>query len=356
MISKESLTAEWLSTVSVKNNKADKILIEKVIRALLLLEGLAKTHVQFVFKGGTALMLLMNSTKRLSIDIDVIISDPTQDLEKKFQGFLEDQGFTSFKLQHRKTEGLIEKAHYQFFYKPVHQSNKPEDYVLLDVLYEEPHYAKIIRFPIDSSFIKQEGTPLKVDIPCFEDILGDKLTAFAPNTVGIPYEKADDSRAMEIIKQLFDIGSLLQPATDIHIISKTFGLFAKTEIGYRNCEADENAVLDDIYSTALHICSRGEKGKGDYRALSLGINQVKRFIFSENYHLDRAITDAAKAAYLATVLKYKVTRLNKYQGIESIKDLVINQEFDSKFNKLRKGNPEAFFYWYQISLIRERVV
>jgi len=26
-----------------------------------------------------------------------------------------------------------------------------------------------------------------VDVPCLEDMLGDKLTAFAPNTTGIPY-------------------------------------------------------------------------------------------------------------------------------------------------------------------------
>ena len=38
-------------------------------------------------------------------------------------------------------------------------------------------------------------------IPSFEDLLGDKLTAFAPNTTGIPYFKKDDSMSMEIIKQ-----------------------------------------------------------------------------------------------------------------------------------------------------------
>lgn len=41
MISKETLTAEWIEKVSKANRNADKILIEKVIRALLLLEGLS---------------------------------------------------------------------------------------------------------------------------------------------------------------------------------------------------------------------------------------------------------------------------------------------------------------------------
>lgn len=45
-------------------------LLEKMIRALMLLEGLSKSGLTFIFKGGTALMLLLDSAKRLSIDID----------------------------------------------------------------------------------------------------------------------------------------------------------------------------------------------------------------------------------------------------------------------------------------------
>lgn len=73
MIHKDTLTSAWIDRVSKANRNADKILVEKVIRALMFLEGLVKQDIQFVFKGGTALMLLMNSTKRLSIDIDIIL-------------------------------------------------------------------------------------------------------------------------------------------------------------------------------------------------------------------------------------------------------------------------------------------
>ncbi len=352
MISNKSLTTEWLASVSQKNKKADKILVEKVIRALLLLEGLVKSDVKFVFKGGTALMLLVGSTKRLSIDIDVIVSKK-QDLEKMFATFIDEQGFTRFELQHRASASEIEKAHYKFFYAPVHKYGKAEDYVLLDILFEAPHYANIIQLPIDSTFVQQDGKPLIVDVPCHEDILGDKLTAFAPNTTGIPYEKSGDSKTMEIMKQLFDIGSLIELVEDVSIISKTFNIFAATEIGYRKCETDADGVLEDIYQTALNICSKGANGKGDFGALSKGATQVKRFIFSENYHIDRAVTDASKAAYLAAVLTYKLEKIEKYGGLESVKDLEIEQRFDSKLNKLKKGNPEAFFYWHQISLIRD---
>ena len=66
MIDKENITIDWMNKISKENRNVDKILVEKVIRALLLLEGLVKKKLSFTFKGGTALMLLLGSTKRLS--------------------------------------------------------------------------------------------------------------------------------------------------------------------------------------------------------------------------------------------------------------------------------------------------
>ena len=74
MIKIESTTKKRIEAIA-KSQKADKILVEKVVRALMLLEGLAKSDLDFVFKGGTALMLLFSSGKRLSIDIDIIVPD-----------------------------------------------------------------------------------------------------------------------------------------------------------------------------------------------------------------------------------------------------------------------------------------
>jgi len=351
MISKESLTQEWLEKISVRNKKIDKILAEKVIRALLLLEGLVKSNIEFVFKGGTALMLLMGSAKRLSIDIDIIVSNP-QELEGLFKSFIGEQDFTRYELHERKSSSEIKKAHYKFFYKPVHKYNKAEDYVLLDILFEAAHYVRIIEMPIDSGFVQQDGIPMMVNVPCVEDILGDKLTAFAPNTTGIPYYKGEDLKTMEIIKQLYDISSLLNIVEDVSIIGKTFSVFAQTEINYRKCSTNIIGVLDDIYETALHICSKGIEGIGNYNALMKGINSVKRFIFSESYHMDRAITDASKAAYIATILKYGVDKFDKFKHRDQIKELIISRNFSITLGKLKKGNPEAFFYWYQIYLLK----
>lgn len=73
MIQEECFTKEWIDKVSEKLHYNDKNLIEKVIRALSLLEMLVKSGCPFVFKGGTALMLILGKeANRLSIDIDII--------------------------------------------------------------------------------------------------------------------------------------------------------------------------------------------------------------------------------------------------------------------------------------------
>ena len=73
MISKECFTNEWINKVSADLKYNDKNLIEKVVRALSLLEMLVAAGCPLVFKGGTALMLILSGKlHRLSIDIDII--------------------------------------------------------------------------------------------------------------------------------------------------------------------------------------------------------------------------------------------------------------------------------------------
>jgi predicted nucleotidyltransferase component of viral defense system len=347
MISKEVLTREWLETVSNRNKKADKMLIEKVIRALLLLEGLSESKMSFVFKGGTALMLMFGSTRRLSIDIDIIVPEKA-DLNSIFENIVKTKWFTRYSEQERVTKSEIPKAHCKFFYTPVYGTSEAEFYVLLDILFDNTHYENLVRINVDSSFVEQEGTPDVVTVPSFDDILGDKLTAFAPNTTGITYQKSGHSQAMEIIKQLYDIGYLFNSAKDLLAVSKTFNEYVVVESGYRGTISTSKEVTDDIFQTSLLLGTRGKDGKGDYPALIAGITQIRQFIFSESYHIEKAIIHSSKAAYLATAIEKKAKVLEKYNEPLQVKDLIIEQPFFTRLNKLKKSNPEAFYYWYKV--------
>lgn len=113
MISQKKISRDLIIKVSKENRHVDKILVEKVIRALLLLGGLVKQKQQFVFKGGTALMLHLNSTKRLSIEIDIILPMAPINLKDMLDVAANEQGFNRIELQHRNSTSNIIKEHYK---------------------------------------------------------------------------------------------------------------------------------------------------------------------------------------------------------------------------------------------------
>src|ERR1700722_1844172 len=113
MIKPETYTTEGIKTVARTNHNADPILVEKVIRALTLLHHLAINGLDFVFKGGTCLMLILAEPRRLSIDIDIILKDSHIDLPALFAKIVAASNFNRFEEQERKVNSNIEKAHYK---------------------------------------------------------------------------------------------------------------------------------------------------------------------------------------------------------------------------------------------------
>jgi hypothetical protein len=300
-------------------------------------------------------MLHLNSSKRISIDID-IICPPDTDIDVYLNKYVEEYGFTGIKLLERKHIHSIPKSHAKFFYQVAYVTNTDTEYILLDVLFEEIHYNKIDKLPVASRFLKTEGEPVFVNIPSVADLLGDKLTAFAPNTTGIPYFKGEKSCSMEIIKQLFDIATLFDVIDDFSVVASTFHRFAGVELAYRHFNTDDiPAVLDDIFRTSLCICLQGANSKENFTQLQDGIKKVQNFIHSERYSLEKAITDASKTACLATMLKHNIVIIDKYNANINMRDRTISEPLNTKLNKLKKTNIEAFFYWYKIyEMVRNR--
>jgi len=353
MIHPDNRTIEWMKYVAAENNFSDIALIEKSIRAFSLLESLVLSGCPFVFKGGTALMLHMDSAKRLSIDID-IICPPGTNIEEFVQKHVQEYGFGDVRLVERVTAHNIPKTHAKFFYQVTYVTNTETECILLDVLFEDIHYHDIEQLPIQSRFLKLEGEPVLVNVPSKADMLGDKLTAFAPNTTGIPYFKGAKDCSMEIIKQLFDIASLFDVTDDLTVVVETFKKFAAVELQYRNLDPENIAqVLDDIFQTSLCICLRGQIEPETFKLLQIGTKRIQSFIHSEKYNIDSAITNASKAAYLSVLIaKGIITAIHfDAQNIEPLRDALIKEPLNTKLNKLKKSNIEAFFYWNEIGKI-----
>jgi predicted nucleotidyltransferase component of viral defense system len=67
-----------------------------MIHALGLVEQLAAQRLNFIFKGGTALILLLNDAGRFSIDIDIISQASREEIESTLQKICAQKPFKRF--------------------------------------------------------------------------------------------------------------------------------------------------------------------------------------------------------------------------------------------------------------------
>jgi len=194
-------TSEWILAKRAEFGGGDPVLIEKTIHAFALLCHLARRGVPLVFKGGTSLLLRLPRPKRLSIDVDILCPLQATELDPILADIGRATPFLRHEEDHRDPRRLPARRHFKFFYKPCDPSNRVP-HVLLDVVIGEPVHPHSSQVAIQSPFILV-NEEVRVEVPTIEGLLGDKLTAFAPNTVGIAF--SEDS-AMQVIKQLFDVG------------------------------------------------------------------------------------------------------------------------------------------------------
>lgn len=115
-------------------------------------------------------------------------------------------------------------------------------------------------------------------------------------------------------------------------------------------EATTDDILKDAIRTAQCISLRGFENEEEFKLLQGGIKRIGGLILSERYHLEPAIRDSAKAAYAAALLLTRTTEVHRYATtpVEEWKDATIDKVLSTKFNKLKKTNQEAFFYWWQV--------
>ena len=336
MLLQENFAEEHIRELQ-KSSHRDPVLLERAVYAFGLLEALVKVGMPFVFKGGTCLMLLMDRPRRLSTDIDIVV-EPGTDLDMYLDRAAEIFPFRKVEEQMRVGKNNIEKRHFKFTYdSPI---NSRPFYILLDVLFENNHYTELIQKEIQNELLLTQPEYLTVSLPSANCILADKLTAFAPHTTGIPLNIGKD---MEVMKQFYDISSLLDIFDDFGQIGPTYRKIAQAEIDYRGIESNSEACLWDTFDAALCIASRGKFDKEEYPIYVKGIRELRSHIYAENYTPEIAAGRAVKIMYmticLLTITEYLC--VNDYRGFL---DMKIEQKKLTSLRYLKKVNPEAYAY------------
>ena len=301
MIDAATFTKEHFDRLKNKKNINPPIL-ERAIFALGLIETLAKVGMEFIFKGGSSLMLLLDHPMRLSTDVDLLL--PTgYDLD----GYLEKAAtifpFLRKEEDVRKSNKAITKRHFRFYFRSIDRQNE-ELSILLDVVYEENPYSTLVKKEIANDLLICKGSPLQVYVPSVDSLLGDKLTAFAPHTIGINFFNEDYSndKRLEVIKQLYDVATLFDFANDYQEIRQSYLSVCEREIRFRGLNLDYKDCLRDTYRSAQTILFRGQNGDQDYPNYVEGIRRIRGHIYGDTFSSEVARLYACEVMFLAACL------------------------------------------------------
>jgi len=351
VIIENNFTKEWLERQldDIKKRKvsADPLLVEKNIHALHLLEKLIEKELDFVFKGGTALILLLEEPIRFSIDIDILMKPSylSESLNSTLESIVSENGpFNKLEEDERVNKG-IPKKHFKFYYESV-VSNKYPQYVLLDILFDNVIYTETEKIPIKNALINTCAPYVEALCPTLNSLLGEKMTAFAPNTTGIPYASGKHT---EIIKQMFDVSRMVKhiKPDSLKVVKENFYLSANQNIKFRTLvDIGPEHVLEDIIDTSITILAQGKYKKDAYTRLDEGIKSIKGYIHSEKYNYDYAVKDAGRVAHLAISILNNTPFLHYTQELE-VDDYTQDVHL-RRMNILKKTDKEAYYHWQQV--------
>jgi predicted nucleotidyltransferase component of viral defense system len=353
MILPASYTTDWIKEKRKTYPKSDPSIMEKVIYALSLVEQLAQTDLAFTFKGGTSLLLILPEPKRFSIDVDIVSTESREKIEAVLSVICKQGIFSKYELDElRSYKPGVPKAHYMLTFFSILENK--EKVILLDVLYEEHGYPALIQAPIVNEWIQTDNNLPTVQIPTVDSITGDKLTAYAPNTIGIHFrvEHSDGrvtEKQMEVMKQLFDIGILFDRVTNLRHLKQSFETTTEKEIAYRKEAITQEDVLNDIINTSLMIASLGKffDEKGDFINITDGLTQLKSYIYNGAFRIDEAIVASSKAAYLAAIISTGYNgEIQRWQDGDDIMKYLIEPIEYQFLNKRRNIFGAPLYYWY----------
>ncbi|MBL0321705.1 MAG: nucleotidyl transferase AbiEii/AbiGii toxin family protein [Ignavibacteria bacterium] len=247
MIHSESLTLQWLNA-QAKQMQSQADLLERMVHALKLVEELSRAGLEFTFKGGTSLALHFADLQRLSIDVDIEVRSELgyQSVEEALGRIVTvDSVFVGWEEESR--PGSTEHSrHFRVRYSPIRKGSGAISHVLLDVIFISS--LNPFRVPVDvTNQILSVTTPYtQVYVPSIEALLGEKLTAIATLTTGVPL-----SKELDMVKQVFDVHRLMPVAQDPMDVLTAFERTLEVQRECFNQNYNKNEVIADICQLAL---------------------------------------------------------------------------------------------------------
>lgn len=356
MIDPECFRLPWLQAQAERLQVRDKALLERCIHALELVARLRHAGLDFVFKGGTSLVLHLQPIRRLSIDVDIACNASLEEIKRILNAVTyPPRPFKRYVHQEHRDRSEPPTRHFLLSFDSMALPGT-ESHILLDVLFERSVYPTIQDLPLATDFI-ETTRDIRVQVPTVDCLLGDKLTAFAPSTIGVRYEPPQNRQGdpMEpqqtrVAKQLYDVSELFGVAHDLNQIRRTYENILEAQNGYRGKNYTLRDTLTDTIDAAYWFSQRdpthGEPHfKSDF--LNQGISNLDSHLIGPGLSVPAAKAAAAKAACLASMLLGNA-RETMAEIREESRQPQTGDSLTGSYERLRglrKNAPDAFAYW-----------
>lgn len=302
-------------TELINNRKISSVAnLEKAIFALEYVAQLQYEGLDFVFKGGSAVQILLGDQwNRLSVDADICtdlgeqeISRVIESIKKRFDG-------DGFSYAERDSDLKNKFASYRVSTPSITDISRT---MLLDVQMIKPRYflqsTKLESFFYDSD--------IYVQTPTISSILGDKLSVIGPATIG---RKLEHSRnGIEYAKHFYDINSLCVNLSNFKQTKETYSSIIDIQEKFRDMEYGLDQCIDDAVLTCKTAClpqglgeqliNEGpvdrERALLEFNNLQEGLIRFRSFIVNEmSYTWDTLRVYASTTALVLELVRRNVS-------------------------------------------------
>ena len=366
MIHPDCFQRPWIDeqAAALKIHSNGLELFERCMVALELVGRLSDGGLDFVFKGGTSLVLLLQPLRRLSIDVDIVTPESLDRLQAVLATATRAAPF--FGVAEHQTGRDRDAPPTRHFKIPFRSATNPQgqSHVQLDVITAAHVYPATARRRVEAPFIRLEAEA-HVQMPTIECLLGDKLAAFAPTTIGVLYDpitrhgKPAEPQPQRILKQLFDVHHLFAAAENFAEIEASYRATFAVQNVYRGGHHTLLGCLDDTIAAAREISLLPEAKSAPHterqNLLRKGYDGLSTHVVGEKFALERHTkVAAARAALLATALRHAYSDIVPKEYVLSVPPpaelslIQLSPENAAIQTRLRSTAAEALYYWSSV--------
>jgi hypothetical protein len=223
---------------------APLVLAEQAVHCLELVAELADTNLNFQFKGGNSLLLVLGKPQRFSIDVDIATDETREAIEASLDKLvLNHKVFIRWTKRQHKTKPWLPIASYYLFFSS-HFTDAENAFIMLDVqLRRSPYKTEMKKVTCGELYTSD----IKAEVPFPASIIGDKLLTVGPFTLGIPLGKGKEAQRL---KHVYDISTLCETKPSIQDIRDSFsGCLA-----HENSLQEKSISAEDILKDTLNFC------------------------------------------------------------------------------------------------------